>query len=78
LKIVKQSNSKNYEKDFSEITLLRGFEGGCVYLTEKDSKFYLILDESTMSALFDDEDLHDNERENHLYSTKKLGINLYS
>jgi len=37
--------------------LLRGFEGGAVYTAEKDGKFLLIQDESTMAGLLDEEDL---------------------
>ncbi|MBC8456105.1 hypothetical protein H8D59_02550 [bacterium] len=42
-----------YEKAFPEKTLLKGFEGGCIYLAEKCGKFYLITDESALSAFFD-------------------------
>ena len=48
-----------YEDDFPEKTLLKGFEGGSVYLSDKGGKFYLILDESTMASILDEEDLPD-------------------
>ena len=47
------------DDDFPDKTLLKGFEGGAVYLAEKEGKFYLILDESTMASILDAEDLPD-------------------
>ena len=44
---------------FPDKTLLKGFEGGAVYLAEDGGKFYLILDESTMASILDEEDLPD-------------------
>ena len=44
---------------FPDKTLLKGFEGGAVYAAEKEGKFYLILDESTMASILDEEDLPD-------------------
>ena len=44
---------------FPDKTLLKGFEGGSVYLAEDGEKFYLILDESTMASILDEEDLPD-------------------
>ena len=44
---------------FPDKTLLKGFEGGAVYLAEEGGKFYLILDESTMASILDEEDLPD-------------------
>ena len=44
---------------FPDKTLLKGFEGGAVYLAEDGEKFYLILDESTMASILDEEDLPD-------------------
>ena len=40
-------------------TMLKGFEGGAVYLSEKNDKYYLILDEGTMAWILDEEDLPD-------------------
>ena len=48
-----------YEDDFPDITLFKGFEGGAVFSAEKEGKFYLILDESTMASILDEEDLPD-------------------
>jgi len=45
--------------DFPDKTLLKGFEGGAVFSAEKEGKFYLILDESTMASILDEEDLPD-------------------
>ena len=45
--------------DFPDKTLLKGFEGGVVFSAEKEGKFYLILDESTMASILDEEDLPD-------------------
>ena len=39
--------------------LFKGFEGGAVFSAEKEGKFYLILDESTMASILDEEDLPD-------------------
>ena len=44
---------------FPDKTLLKGFEGGSVYLAEEGGRFYLILDESTMASILDEEDLPD-------------------
>ena len=44
---------------FPDKTLLKGFEGGAVYLAEDGEKFYLILDEGTMASILDEEDLPD-------------------
>ncbi len=33
------------------------FEGGSVFVDEKDGRFYIIVDESTMASLLDEEDL---------------------
>ena len=44
---------------FPDKTLLKGFEGGAVFSAEKEGKFYLILDESTMASILDEEDLPD-------------------
>ena len=43
--------------DFPDRVLLRGFEGGAVHTAERDGKFYVIEDESTMAGLLDEEDL---------------------
>ena len=48
-----------YEDDFPDKTLFKGFEGGAVFSAEKEGKFYLILDESTMASILDEEDLPD-------------------
>ena len=45
--------------DFPDKTLLKGFEGGAVFSAEKEGKFYLILDESTMASILDEDDLPD-------------------
>ena len=44
---------------FPDKTVLKVFEGGIVYLAEDGEKFYLILDESTMASILDEEDLPD-------------------
>ena len=44
---------------FPDKTVLKIFEGGIVYLAEDGEKFYLILDESTMASILDEEDLPD-------------------
>jgi uncharacterized protein (UPF0216 family) len=44
-------------EEFPDRVLLRGFEGGAVYTADRGGKFYLILDESSMAGLLDEEDL---------------------
>ena len=44
---------------FPDKTVLKEFEGGIVYLAEDGEKFYVILDESTMASILDEEDLPD-------------------
>ena len=44
---------------FPDKTVLKIFEGGIVYLAEDGEKFYLIIDESTMASILDEEDLPD-------------------
>ena len=45
--------------DFPESRLLASFEGGAVYTAERDGKFYIIQDESTMAEFLSEEDLRD-------------------
>ncbi len=47
------------QADFSVTRPLAGFEGGAVYTAERQGKFYIIQDESTMAGLLSEEDLHD-------------------
>jgi len=42
--------------DFPNRVLLYGFEGGAVYTAERDSRFYVIQDESAMAGILDEED----------------------
>ena len=44
---------------FPDKTVLKIFEDGIVYLAEDGEKFYLIIDESTMASILDEEDLPD-------------------
>jgi len=59
MKIKELKRNKTYEDDFPDIKSLKGFEGGSIYTAEKDEKYYLILDESSMAAILDEEDLPD-------------------
>tara|TARA_B100002003_G_scaffold198348_1_gene188990 strand:- start:784 stop:1035 length:252 start_codon:yes stop_codon:yes gene_type:complete len=59
MRITELGRNDNYEDNFSNLSLLKGFEGGSVYSSEKNGKHYLILDESTMAAILDEEDLPD-------------------
>lgn len=43
--------------DYPDKRELRAFEGGAVYLAERDGEFLVITDESTMWGLLDEEDL---------------------
>lgn len=46
-----ESHPYNYpiEKVFPERRLLSGFEGGSLWLAEKEGRYYLIADEGTMA-----------------------------
>tara|TARA_B100000579_G_C22161866_1_gene545642 strand:+ start:8 stop:382 length:375 start_codon:yes stop_codon:yes gene_type:complete len=44
---------------FPDKTVLKYFEGGIVYLAEDREKFYVIIDESAMDSISDEEDLPD-------------------
>jgi len=57
MKIKELKRNETYEDDFPDIKSLKGFEGGSVYTSEKNGKYYLILDESSMVAILDEEDL---------------------
>ena len=59
MKIKELKRNETYEDDFPDIKSLKGFEGGSIYTAEKDEKYYLILDESSMVAILDEEDLPD-------------------
>jgi len=59
MKIKELKRNKTYEDDFPDIKSLKGFEGGSIYTAVKDEKYYLILDESSMVAILDEEDLPD-------------------
>ena len=43
--------------DYPDKRLLRGFEGGAVYLAEENGDYLVITDESSMWGLLDEEDL---------------------
>jgi hypothetical protein len=48
------------EKDFPERRLLSSFEGGSLWLAEKDGRYYVIADEGTMADFLipgEDDDL---------------------
>ena len=59
MKIIELKRNKTYENDFPDIKSLKSFEGGSIYTAEKDEKYYLILDESSMVAILDEEVLPD-------------------
>ena len=42
--------------DFPGRRVVRRFEGGSVSVAERDSRFYVLLDESSMAGLLSDED----------------------
>jgi hypothetical protein len=44
---------------FVDARIVAGFEGGRVYAAEREGKFYLIQDESSLADLLSDEDLRD-------------------
>jgi len=43
--------------NFALKKLLAGFEGGAVYTADSGGKFYMIIDESSLASLLDEEDL---------------------
>jgi hypothetical protein len=43
--------------DFANLRRLLAREGGAVYAAERDGKFYVVQDESTLGALLDEDDL---------------------
>ena len=45
--------------DFPGAQRLAAYEGGAVYTDERQGKFYLIQDESTLADLLSEEDLRD-------------------
>ena len=59
MKVERHSSSQGIEERFPNKRLVKGFMGGAVYTAEKDGKFYIIEDESTMAdfLLKEDEDL---------------------
>jgi hypothetical protein len=57
MKLTRQHKSFNYKSIFSNLTLLKPVEGGVIYFAEKDDKFYLITDETSLSEFTDEEDL---------------------
>jgi hypothetical protein len=44
---------------FPDRRCIHRYEGGAVYVAEQENRFYVILDESAMAGLLDDEDLKD-------------------
>jgi len=57
-----ESHPYNYsiEQVFPDRRLLSGFEGGCLWLAEKDGHYYVIVDEGTMADFLmpgEDDDL---------------------
>lgn len=46
----------NYKEIYSEIRIIKGFEGGAIYTATKDSKYYLIVDEGTLADFLNDDD----------------------
>jgi hypothetical protein len=50
-----KSNQSSLPSQSCSKTLYRGFEGGSVYTSERDGKFLVILDESTLADILPDE-----------------------
>jgi hypothetical protein len=46
----------NYKILYKNLIINRRFEGGMEYIAEKDNKYFLIIDESTLSEFVDDLD----------------------
>jgi len=55
MKLNRHNKSYNYKSIFNNLSLLKSAEGGIIYYAEKDEKYYLITDETSLSE-FTDED----------------------
>ena len=53
--MIKKHYSKdfNYKGEFQNLSVLRRFEGGIEYYSETDGKYFAIINESTLSDIFD-------------------------
>lgn len=45
-----------YREQFPDAIMIGGFEGGAIFQAIRDSKHYLIIDESTLSDFLDEDD----------------------
>ncbi len=56
MKISKHPFRFNYKEIYPDLKAIGGFEGGAIYKATKDNKYYLIVDESTMADMLDEDD----------------------
>ena len=56
MKITKYPKGFKYKSLFSDLTFLKGFEGGVVYSGQREGKPFLVVDESTLSEFLDESD----------------------
>ena len=57
MKTTRYHKSYNYKSFFTNLSLLESVEFGIIYYAEKDGKYYLIFDETSLSEFTDEEDL---------------------
>lgn len=57
MKTTRYHKSYNYKSFFTNLSLLESVQFGIIYYTEKDGKYYLIFDETSLSEFTDEEDL---------------------
>jgi len=56
MNITKHPFGYNYRELFPSVKMIGGFEGGAIYQTVRENKHYLIIDESTMADMLDEDD----------------------
>jgi len=56
MKITKYPIQFDFRGKFPDVQMIGGFEGGAIYKTIKDNKYYLIIDEGTMADFLDEDD----------------------
>lgn len=54
--ITKHPVGFNYKEIYSNPKMIGGFEGGAIYKAAKEGKYFLIIDEGTLSDFLDEDD----------------------
>jgi hypothetical protein len=57
MKTTRHHKSYDFKSFFNNLSLLESVEYGTIYYTDKDGKYYLIFDETSLSEFTDEEDL---------------------